>query len=343
MTVAPPAPTLRYGAKPVQICSPLSFWNAKLPALSSLDPLSVRVVADIAAQGVFVPNVQAYPNINTTTYSSKIIVVDNTTPRVKVRCKAATQPWAKAFGDLCLMGVPIPAGVQLPLATDTDAEMVFLDRDRDQLWEFWQFRPNSDPTSLAQGVKYECGWGGRMSHVSTNPGHWVDRWASWQHRTYPNLPTDPVKVADFEQKSFGATATSLPLSGGILTEEDVLTKQVRHAIGMSLVKNKVKAFVWPAQRGDGNDASKTVTEGMRLRFPANMAVPTNLHPIAQLYFVGIRDYGCVIWDKAGALGFRAEPAVNSLLGGTPKYKVLFNFPWNKLQLLPVGSDANPNP
>lgn len=338
-------PTLIRNSTGFQLFARTSFWNAKLPALQRVDPLNTTVVNEIVAQTTMkdASGNPYYPNINTTSYSSKIIVVDKTTPRVKVRLTPSPpQPWAKAFADLCMMGVPIPAGVTLPLASDTDAEMIFYDPANDQLWEFWRFRVNSDMVSLDAGVPYECAWGGRMSHVSTSPGYWVDRWSTWQFRAYPDLPKDPAKVADFEQKSFGATATSLPLTGGILTEEDVITDRVNHAIGLSLMKLRAKTWRWPAQRNDGNDPTVQVCEGMRLRFPGGMATPPNLHPIARLYFQAIRDYGCVIWDKAGAVGFRAEPSIQGYLGITPKYKVLNGFPWNKLQLMVEGNPTAPN-
>lgn len=346
VTITEPVPPWRKG-----LCAPTSYWNLALPDVQTLDPLSATVVGEIVAQSkaTFTPPGSTtpqpiYPNFNTTAYSSTITIVDASTPRKPVRITKPA-PWNKAFADICIQGVPIPDNVVLPLPApqDTDSEMVFWDQGADQYWEFWHFRVNSDPVTLANGVPYEAQWGGRMSLASTNPGHFLDRFTTWKDRTSPNLPTDPVKASQFEQKEFGATATSIPLAPGILTAEDVTNGHVAHAIGMSLLKTRAKTWRWPAQRCDGNDTTVNVCEGMRLRFPAGMSVPAGLHPIAGLFFQAIRDYGCVIWDKAGAVGFRAEPAVQGMLGGTPKYKVLFGFPWDQLQLLVEGSDVVANP
>jgi len=90
--------------------------------------------------------------------------------------------------------VPIPS-TAVP-ANGTDAEMTIYSASSDQLWEFWQASHDSSG--------WHACWGGRIDHVSTGPG--------------------------FFSGGFGATATGLPVAGGMVSIADVKAGVIAYKI-----------------------------------------------------------------------------------------------------------------
>ena len=82
---------------------------------------------------------------------------------------------------------------------------------------------------------------------------------------------------------------------------------------------------------------------MRLRLPPDYVVPASLSPVGRMIAQAARDYGLVIWDRAGALSLRAEPGVKPYFAGKLPSSVLDGFPWGRLEVLTTGSDSKPNP
>jgi hypothetical protein len=134
------------------------------------------------------------------------------------------------------------------------------------------------------------------------------------------------------------------LHAGEIRTADVHAGRIDHAIGLSAMYTSIRrSYRWPAQRGDSSQTTGALQEGIRLRLPPGYVPPASLTPVARMIAIAARDYGFVIWDRAGALGFRAEPGVKPYFNGVAPSRVLDGFPWSRLQVLKTGSDANPDP
>ena len=150
---------------------------------------------------------------------------------------------------------------------------------------------------------------------------------------------------------FGTTATGLPFLGGQISVEELRRGHIPHAIGIALVNTETwKIFSWPANRSDGynpNALPNRIPQGLRFRLDPTIDVDAlPLHPVAKTIAKAAQTYGFVVWDKGGSIALRAEnPKRFTLLGrqnpyvalfnGTPSYAILKNFPWHRLQFLPM--------
>jgi hypothetical protein len=331
--------------------SPTSFWSTPLPANVLINSADTMNVGPYLATD----NTRSAAYLNTTHYTAASYVVPTSQPLVPVRLRMAsgattTPPYAKALEAVFLKGLPIPSNY-VPQG-DTDDEASFFMPSwtgtlpngtvlHGRVYEAWRLRPNTDPNT--PNIKWEAQWGGRMSGTSENPGHFMDRFTTYVDRTYPNLPTDPVKADLYEEKGWGSMATSLPLQTSIIKAADVQAGVIKGAIGLTVARPKL-GFRWPAMRADGSSSSTSpVQEGMRLRLPAGYVAPANATPFLKMVINAVRDYGFVVTDTATGIAVRAEPAVRNMLGGVAPYQALKGFPWASLQVLATGTDAKPNP
>jgi hypothetical protein len=315
-----------------------NFWNTRLPDNVLLDTASNPAVANELVREVGI----AAPVVNTYQFTNEVVIVPADQPLVPVllRGTRTDTPFVK-LKQIMASGFPIPAGWQ-PQG-DSDAEGAFYQPDRvspydgakGYYFEGWQMQPE-DP-ALTGGFSWSAAWGGRKVRTEKWTGHWTD-WKTSGYRY--STPGDPDST--YEDKLYGTTATSLPLAAGQVTVEDVQASRIEHALGLSVITPKT-GFRWPAQRGDGTSSTNPIVEGMRMRFPVGSVAPATLHPVAKLVFDAVRDYGLVVWDKAGAVSFRGEPGVSQFFNGTPGYDILDGFPWADLLVLATGSDTTPNP
>jgi hypothetical protein len=202
--------------------------------------------------------------------------------------------------------VPLPADA-LP-AKGTDAHLTLYQPSTDTLWEFWKLSKQTNG--------WHARWGGKMTNVSTNPGYF--------------------------QAPLGATATSLPLLGGLMRISELQAGHIDHALALAIPQPKAKDFVWPAQRTDGASTSAdAIPEGTRFRLDPNVDVTTlGLTPVGAQMALAAQRYGIVVRDTAGSVTFYAEDATPT---GTNPYPTLFQnkyanqvlakFPWSKLQVV----------
>jgi hypothetical protein len=309
--------------------APTSFWSAPLPDDVRIDGWTSTVAADLQAQAD-----RINPYVNTTSWSAVVNVVPPDQPLVPV---TLTRSGSSALTAVFKTGLPIPPGWR-PQG-DRDAHGVFYQPGyvgpaghRGRYWEAWRIKRDE-----ATGA-WSAEWGGKMIGTETSEGYFTD----WRYSGYRfNTPGDPDST--YRERGWGATATSLPLLGGIVRAQECSSGRIDHAVGLSVITPRA-GYRWPAQRGDGSATSASpVQEGMRLRFPPGYQPPATLHPFARMLAIALRDHGAVVWDKAGALSVRAEPACASQFGTTPGYDVLRGFEWRKLKLLVTGSASNPNP
>jgi hypothetical protein len=282
--------------------SPNSFWNRPLPPDARLAPLSGTWVADLRQQML-----NANPWINTTNYSAPVYTVGARQRKVRVKLDASDSRLQRAWN-----AVPLPSNARP--APGSDKHLVVWQPSTDTLWEFWALEKRAG--------SWHAGWGGRMRHVSTNPGYF----------------TDPPY--------WGATATSLPLLGGLMRISELRTGRINHGLALAIPDTRAEWFTWPAQRTDGYIHSSTaIPEGTRFRLDPRLDL-SKLHMdrIVRLVAQAAQRYGIVVRDKGGAVAFYAEdpgptgsnPYAGSsgFFGGKYIDQLLREqFPWDRLQAL----------
>jgi hypothetical protein len=343
---------------PIVYGAPGSFWRTPLTATAPVDTTGTpAVVAELGRE-------QSTAYINTTRFSGPVFRATPGTPRVSVYIGQAdgtqTNPVRQVQAVFqpgppeAMTGIPDPyaVGWKPPAASDTDAEYAAYcqacaspDGTRTGMeWDLWRFNlcdPNTalGKAGLAKGYWWCARWGGRDSGTDQSPGYPT---RDWQGLPYPSVPdpfTQPNAAAKYEDPLFLATATSLPLGPGEITEADLQAGCICHALGVAVIY-PIKGHVWPAQRDDGwASADHAIKEGDRVRLPAGFDCEhRGLTMIGVLVCRAERDYGWVVWDKAGALALRAEPAVlqDPLWGGLHAYQQLQRYPFTSSVLLKPG-------
>jgi hypothetical protein len=290
-----------------------SVWRTSV-AGGPLAANSAIMVADLASQvavrygGIAAFNVARY---NTSFYTA-----------------AAGTPAADVVWDNCQHKTYVPAGLvgpggqfaAVPIPADavpaagSDAELTVYSPSTDQLWEFW--------IAVHRADGWHACWGGRIDHVSTNPG--------------------------FFTGGFGASASGLAVAGGMVSLADMRRGSIDHALTLAIVDAAPWNVVsWPAQRSDGSPGSTSlIAEGTRFRLDPSVNVDAlALTPVAKMVAKAAQQYGFIVTDKAGAVsviaesgaGVQARTGVNpwtAIMGSTPDYLMMRNFPWDKLQALP---------
>jgi hypothetical protein len=201
--------------------------------------------------------------------------------------------------------VPIPANVHV--SAGSDRHLVIYQPSTDTFWEFWHMG------LLADG--WHARWGGKMTNVSTSPGY------------FPN--------------SFGASATSLPLLGGLTTIAELRAKKIDHALAMAIPNTDRDHVTFPAQRGDGRVTGSTaVPQGTQFRIDPSVDLSKlGLTPVGLAFARAAQRYGMVVRDSADCVTFYAEDSTGTvadykqLLGGVYPDQALKNFPWDRLQVV----------
>lgn len=281
--------------------APASFWNARLADDAPLD----------AKSPVYVDRLQRLltrwsPYVNTTRYSTPVYTVPADQPRVRVTLDNTQRDLQAAFEQ-----VPIPGNARP--AAGGDGHMVVWQPSTDTMWEFWVASRRTDG--------WHARYGGRMSNVSTNPGHYTDhpRW--------------------------GATATSLPLLGGLMRLDELAAGRIDHALAIALPELRAGAYSWPAQRSDGKVYDTTaIPEGARFRIDPTLDLSKiKMSPLVRTMATAAQRYGIVVRDGAGSVAFYAEDPTptganpflgqNGLFGGRYVSNMLRDFPWAHLQVL----------
>ena len=239
------------------------------------------------------------PWLNTTSYSTPVYTVGASQAKVKV---IADTPYASTL-QAGFNAVPLPPDARP--ADGTDAHLVVYQPSSDTLWEFWRLSRRSDG--------WHAAWGGTMTGVSRNPGYFTG--------------------------TAGATATGLPLLGGLIRTTELAGGKIDHALSIGLPDVKQGSVVWPAQRGDGaSSAANAIPEGTRFRINANVDIDAlHLAPAAATLARAAQRYGLIVSDRAGAVVLYGEdPSPWGLdpwpgLLGDWANKVLLSLPWDKVE------------
>jgi hypothetical protein len=273
----------------------------------------LRATAPLASQsGAYVNELMRQVNrygpwLNTYQYSVPVYVVNANQPSVHVTLDAYGPDLQTEFD-----AVPLPAGATP--ARGTDAELTVWQPSTNRLWDFYKLH--------RAGHGWHATWGGFMSNVSTNPGYF----------THSGLTKD-----------WGATATGLPLLGGLVTFADLKRGYINHALAIALVETAPRYFAWPAQRTDGGTFTRGITavpEGTRFRLDPSLDIASlHLPPLDRMLAQAAQRYGIVVRDKAGAVTFVGQAPTSAdnpwteAFGGQYVSKILQQFPWSHLEAL----------
>ena len=205
-----------------------------------------------------------------------------------------------------LDAVPIPPAARA--SDDRDQTLVVYQPATDSLWDLYHAHRLS-------GV-WHARWGGKLTGVSSNPG--------------------------FFPAPFGASASGLPLLGGLVRIGELEAGRIDHALAMAVPMTAIGRFTWPAQRGDGRStAADAIPEGTRFRIdPRLNLTKLRLSPVALTMARAAQRYGIIVRDGANNVAFYAEDPVTTgsnpyprLFGGRYANEVLRGFPWRRLQVV----------
>lgn len=285
-----------------------SVWNRPLAHDAPLDADSRAIVASLRAQVDEARRKRFGPTINSYAYSVPIYTVGARQATVKVRLDNPADYAATLRA--ALERVPVPRRAKA--AAGTDQHMVVWQPSTDTLWEFWKMHRERD------------GWhaksGGRMPRVSENPGYFAGP------AGYP----------------WGATASSLPLVGGLILPGELRSGHIRHALAMALPKTRGSRWAFPAQRSDGFVADPlAVPEGARFRLDPRLDVEgLRVSRTVKALARAAQRYGLIVRDTSATPVLYAQDAVNlepkpygRLFGREPLDRQLARFPWSRLQLV----------
>ena len=292
------------------VFSSTSFWYTPIPRYVNLHANTEAMKQDFLRQ-----RKQYYGTVNIATqeYSSPVFTVGKDVKPVKVSWNnCAKKSWIDPSWLEQMAAVPIPSYALQ--SKGSDGEMTIYQPSTDTIWELWKAGKDE------KGNWNAC-WGGRMQNASKSNGVFTSY--------------------------YGTTATSLPFLGGQITKEELDRGEIKHAIGIALVDLAAyNIFSWPANRSDGN-ARGIIPEGTRFRLDPTVDVEKlNLTRAGKTIAKAAQVYGFVVWDKAGAITMRAQNEISYKAEGiaTPykdhwtgnsTWPVLQNFPWDKLQFLPM--------
>jgi hypothetical protein len=284
--------------------APGGVWNQPLAADAPLDPDSGGLTGALYAA---VRNNKAW--INTSRYSAPVYVVGAGQPRVRVALDGYYRPGDRGYRlQQDFDSIPLPSNARP--ADGTDAHLVVYQPASDTLWDFWRLRKNLLGSWTAS-------WGGKLVGVSTSPG--------------------------IMPPYFGATATGLPLLGGLMTIDELRSGHVDHALALGMPHPRANTFVWPAQSTDGDGGAGTVPEGTRFRLPASLDIDAlGLPPLTAMIAKAVQRYGMILRDAAGSVtlygqdpmpwttaGY-ADPYAPIFAGRDPG-QILAPFPWDRLE------------
>jgi hypothetical protein len=283
-----------------------SIWNAPLSANAPLSPQSSQYASLL--QGY----VKEYGGwIDTYSYSVPVYTVSRDQPNVPVALDTSGSGSADELARVFKAGVPIPPGAKA--AAGSDQHMVVWQPSTDTMWEFWHAHQVSDA--------WHASWGGKMTNVSSNPG-------------YFSHPSD-----------WGATATSLPLLGGLIGTRELESGRIDHALALAIPHAANGVVAAPAQRSDGNLRSHAaIPEGTRFRLSPHFDLSTLHAPtIVRVLAQAVQRYGMIVRDQSGAVSLYAQDptptghnpyyGAHGLFDGLSPAVVMRYFPWKALQVV----------
>jgi len=301
-------------AAPSRFFSWDSPWNRQIPPTAAVDPGSTEAIGALYREVQRELAAVEGPGIAATSSSVPIYEVSPSQPTVPVQLVSR---WHVPALESAWSAVPLPATARP--AAGPDQHLVVWQPSTDRLWEFWH---------LAKTVSgWQAEWGGAIEHASTSSGVYGP--SAWRGAA----------------SSWGASASSLSIAGGLITLEDLAAGEINHALAIALPRVRAGAFATPAGRTDGNSwVGTALPEGARLRLDPNLELwRLHLPPLTLILARAAQRYGIYIRDVAGTVTFYAQdptPTGADPYDGPDGYfentypdRLLSSFPWKRLQLL----------
>jgi hypothetical protein len=292
--------------------APKSFWNRRLSDTTPIDPSSATLVQALVAEVAREQAATIGPWIGANSGSTPLYRVGRTQPRVRVHLDSRTSRGSRAL-QRAWASVPIPKDAKP--AVPPDRHMTIWQPATDTLWDFFRARKLSDG--------WHAEWGGAIRHVSKSPGYYTR--AAWPGAS----------------RSWGATASSLPVIGGTMLLNELRSGHIDHALALNVPAARPGVFAWPAQRTDGDGPVNALPEGARLRLDPTLDVSSlQLPRMTRMIALAAQRYGVVVRDQThNGISFFAEnpmqyggsPYDRYFRGRTPP-QMLANFPWDRLQV-----------
>lgn len=304
-----------------------SFWNEPLDDGAEIDPMSRSLVSDMVSEIRRERRLGIGPWVASATASTPLYIVPREQPRVRVTLGDTGVAGAGAL-QRAFAAVPIPAAAKP--ATGTDAHLTVWQPSTDTLWEFWKAAKHRDG--------WHAAWGGAMRDVADNPGYYGP--SAWPAAT----------------TNWGATASSLPLIGGVMLLSELRTGRADHALAINIPFPRRDEFSWPAQRTDGDGPPDALPEGARLRLDPTLDLDQfRLPRFTRIVAEAAQRYGMVVRDQTHhATSLFAEDwtphhgkspflGPDGFYGGLTPLELLSLFPWERLQVLKMRLCRNGEP
>jgi hypothetical protein len=202
--------------------------------------------------------------------------------------------------------VPVPPNAKP--AQGGDSHLVVWQPSSNTMWEFWLMKRRHDG--------WHARWGAKISHVTRSSG----------------IVPAPE----------GATASGLPLVGGLMTIDDLRNGKIDHALALGIPGVRKGTAVWPADRTDGRiGGRKSIPLGTRFRLDPKLDVDKlNLPPATKLIAEAAQRYGIIARDTSGSVSLyaqappRGQPHVyHPVFHGAYPNQLLAQFPWDRLQVV----------
>jgi hypothetical protein len=316
LAAAVPAAT----AAPFRFFSAASPWNQPLTRMAPVDPASTEIVGALYREVQREIGTGEGPSIASTANSVPIYEVPADQPTVPVQLVNRFDVPAL---DSAWSAVPLPPGA-LP-AAGNDRHLVVWQPSTDRLWEFWH---------LAHGpAGWQAEWGGAIAGVSASSGVYGP--AAWPGAT----------------RSWGASASSLSVAGGLITLEDLEAGTINHALAIGVPMVRAGTYAAPAERSDGTSTNPaSLPEGAHLRLDPKLELwKLGLPPLTLMLAKAAKRYGIYVRDGAGSVTFYAQDptptgtdpydGANGFFEGTYPARLLSSFPWKRLRLLSMQLSA----
>jgi hypothetical protein len=298
-----------------QLFAPTSIWNQRVPSTTALDPSSGVLVAALVAEVQRERAAAIGPWIGVGSGSTPVYRVPRAQPRVRVRLDNRALHGGRAL-QRAFASVPLPRHARP--APGSDRHLTVWQPSTDRLWELFGARHRADG--------WHAKWGGAIRRVSKSPGYYTG--AAWPGAT----------------RNWGATASSLPVIGGTMLLDELKTGRIDHALAINVPAPRAGVFAWPAQRTDGTGPPVALPEGSHLRLDPTLDVSTlHLPRLTRMIARAAQRYGFVVRDQThhgisllGEVPARPsrQPYRRYFRGKTPG-QLLANFPWDRLQVLPM--------
>lgn len=305
LLLAAPSPALAVSnsgsdtrAVPSRVLSPSSPFYQKLPTSTPTASDSSALVSSLNAQAhkYWGTPTQANITVNTDKFSTPLYVARKSDPVHNItawNCQSHTSSIA-VYLNAHLKNVHIPNDLQPD--PSSDGSVSIYNPDTNEIVELWRARKN--------GGKWEACWGGKITNASQSLGRF--------------------------DGTFGASASGMALWATTIRQQELLNGRIDHVVSMAIPQIKKGAVSWPAVRTDGWVDGTQLTMGQMLRLPASLNIDAmKLSPAAKTIAKAAQQYGIIVTETSGAVGFNAE---NPIALASNKYPSIFRGRWSTQEM-----------